>query len=909
MLTTYLQYCTRGDSSPQGKPRVYFCCHPEDFQRFFRQIADEILGLQNCAVYYYLPDAEVPPEERELDLGQMNLVVIPVTSRLLYHDSQAMADVAFALERHIPVLPLMQEEHLEETYNQKFSGLHFLNKNDHDPTALPYQEKLKKYLESVLIGDELAKQIREAFDAYIFLSYRKKDRKYAQELMRLIHKNDFSRDIAIWYDEFLTPGEEFSKAIEKALEKSKLFTLVVTENLLEPGNYVMTTEFPMARDSGKPILPAQMSAVDPEELANDYRDIPPCADAHDEPLLRQALLNALETVAKRENDEDPKHNFFIGLAYLGGVDVETDYERALALITKAAEAGLPEAMEKLVAMYQNGEGVARDYRKAISWQEKLVARYQMLFKKQNSEESYRKLRSAIWNLGDYRRAIGNLTGAEDAYQQMNALAVAQAEIFDTRQDLSISDNKLGHIAQDRGQLDKATEWYQQSLDITKILAGETETIEHRRCLSISYCNLGRIAQARGQLDDAANWYGQTLGVVMALAEETCTTEDWRELSVCYNDLGNIAEAREQLDVANAWFRFALNISEALAEENGTIEAWRDLSVCYLNLGRIAEVQQKLEEANNWYQQNLSICKTLAEETSTVNAQRDLSVSYQYLGRISEAQGKLDEARNWYWQALNIGKILAKETDTVLDRRNLAASFYDIGRILEACGRVAEARDWYWQFMNSFKNLAEETGTAENLRYLSFSYKTLGDIEKVCERLDEAVKWYRQSLDLSKTLAEKIGTVEERRSLCRLYDDLGNIAEARGQLDEATDWYWQSMEILKALVEKTGTVTARRDLSVCYGNLGRVAQVRGQLKEASDWLWKSLKVFKSLAEEIRTRHSLDDLAVTYFHLGILNGTNRELLQKSYAIFTQLVRAYPGVIRYQNNLEILEELLNQ
>ena len=255
MLTTYLQYCTRGDSSPQRKPRVYFCCHPEDFQRFFRQIADEILGLQNCAIYYYLPDAEVPPEERELDLGQMNLVVIPVTSRLLYHDSQAMVDVAFALERHIPVLPLMQEEHLEETYNQKFSGLHFLNRNDPDPTALPYQEKLKKYLESVLIGDELAQQIRKAFDAYIFLSYRKKDRKYAQELMRLIHQNDFCRDIAIWYDEFLTPGEEFSKAIEKALEKSKLFTLVVTPSLLEPGNYVMTTEFPMARDSAYPAGP------------------------------------------------------------------------------------------------------------------------------------------------------------------------------------------------------------------------------------------------------------------------------------------------------------------------------------------------------------------------------------------------------------------------------------------------------------------------------------------------------------------------------------------------------------------------------------------------------------------------------------------------------------------------------
>ena len=30
-----LKYKTRGDSSPLGKPRVYFCCHPGDFDNYF----------------------------------------------------------------------------------------------------------------------------------------------------------------------------------------------------------------------------------------------------------------------------------------------------------------------------------------------------------------------------------------------------------------------------------------------------------------------------------------------------------------------------------------------------------------------------------------------------------------------------------------------------------------------------------------------------------------------------------------------------------------------------------------------------------------------------------------------------------------------------------------------------------
>ena len=46
------RYKTRGMTSPQGKAKVYFCCHPEDFSSYFPMISDEILRYQNCAVSY-----------------------------------------------------------------------------------------------------------------------------------------------------------------------------------------------------------------------------------------------------------------------------------------------------------------------------------------------------------------------------------------------------------------------------------------------------------------------------------------------------------------------------------------------------------------------------------------------------------------------------------------------------------------------------------------------------------------------------------------------------------------------------------------------------------------------------------------------------------------------------------------
>jgi hypothetical protein len=176
-----------------------------------------------------------------------------------------------------------------------------------------------------LVGDELAEKIRAAFDACVFLSYRKKDRKYAQELMRLIHKNDFCRDIAIWYDEFLTPGEDFNNSIEEALGKSELFVLAVTPNLVNEINYVMTEEYPKAKELGKVILPAELVATDKKELSKKYENIPTPVDAHNDNALTEALLEAVKKIAIKENDDSPEHNFFIGLAYLSGVDVEVDH--------------------------------------------------------------------------------------------------------------------------------------------------------------------------------------------------------------------------------------------------------------------------------------------------------------------------------------------------------------------------------------------------------------------------------------------------------------------------------------------------------------------------------------------------------------------------------------------------------
>ena len=115
-----LNYKTRGDSSPAGKARVYFTCHPADFPLCFRRITDDILGQQNCAIWYLNPEEEPDPVRYEADLEQMQLFVIPVTARFLKEPNRArLADFPYAAAHHKPVLPIMMEDGLLDVYNKR----------------------------------------------------------------------------------------------------------------------------------------------------------------------------------------------------------------------------------------------------------------------------------------------------------------------------------------------------------------------------------------------------------------------------------------------------------------------------------------------------------------------------------------------------------------------------------------------------------------------------------------------------------------------------------------------------------------------------------------------------------------------------------------------------------------------
>ena len=874
-----LKVKTKGGSSPQGKPRVYFSCHPDDLDRYLEVLADDIFETQNCAIYYESdPETEADLEELTGQLADMQLFVVVLTTNFLTRASRARdLEYSLAHKLHTPILPIAMEPGLDSIFPEimnrigdGFGDIQFLDRTLQNAAEIPYKEKLKARLGATLVGDELAKRVRAAFDAYIFLSYRKKDRSLTKELMSLIHRIPYCRDIAIWYDEFLIPGEGWSDAIANAMAKSALVVLAVTPNLTEPGNFIVEHEYPDAVKNKKEIIPAELLPTDTETLRRLFPGIPDTVDGTNADAMSAALQLELQKLALAGNDEDLEHNFLIGLAYLGGIDVERDPERALELIKGAASKGLPEAIEKLAAMYHDGDGTARNYEESIFWFEKLLNIRKRAYKRNETLTAGKELIFAVWNLADTLGDARKLDEAKSAYEQMERYCNLVYEKYPT---LSIH-KLLGYCYQCLAFITTFSEeskgYSLKRLEILKELAAARKTEESFRDLADCYKDLGVIAETLEEFTEAKEYGLRSLEINKKLATATGSVKSRLNLGISYIRLGSIAKSQGNWDESKKYYLKALEINKKLVAETGSILSRLELLNTYEILRDFAQSQGNLAEVEEYCRKELEIREELAAETNSESSRWDLSNSYEELGETVMACGNLDKAQEYYQKSLNIREEirldeLNKEKSEFLRIENeefcqsLDICYVKLGEIMQSREEFTKAEEYYQKSLNICKKLAAETDTETATTYLVLSYQRLADIAHTRENLAEVEEYYRKELEIYKELAAETNSERSRWFLSDGYEQLGEIVMARGNLDEAQEYFQKCTEIileirLDKLNEEIESEIKSEDLcqDICssYEKLGDIMQSRGEFTRAQEYFQKSLNIRKELAAKTR-----------------------------------------------------------
>ncbi|MCD7956317.1 MAG: TIR domain-containing protein [Lachnospiraceae bacterium] len=807
---------TRGNTSPGRKPCVYFTCHPQDFPVYFDSVVSDILAVQDCAIWYNAePDS--PWEDIEFDLKQMQLFVIPVTSHFLYEDNRARSiEFPYALKHHIPVLPLMMESGLEKDFNRVCGDLQFLDVTSAaaDPTALPYKDKLQLFLRSVFPGNQILLCVRSAFNATIFLSYRKQDRKDAQELMKFIHQNNFCRDIAIWYDEFLTPGENFNQAIQEIIEKSQLFVLVVTPSLVSRDNYVMKIEYPAAYDMGLSILPAEMKSTDRESLQKCYPGIPEIIDAHDSVSLSSALKEALRgaLISKNTDPDDPQHLYYIGLAYLLGIDVEVDYGQAVSLITSAADSGLDEAIKKLTDMYQNGEGVPRDLQTAICWQKKYVAVKEENYRNSQTGSNKSALLGALLELGDFYRELRSTDSAKQIFLEILELCADSSANF------------------------------------------SADSSADSQNFFISACRrLGDLSAKERKHYEAEMYYRKAFSQCEAAYQKNPSSQITRGLCGCYSDLASICLAQlffddTRLQDAHLYNEKALHLCRQLAEEAQTLDNLQLLAGCYANMGYICGLEARRS----------------IEDTAIPEASR--SIEDTIIPENSHSPQAAPDELSCLEQAKAIYLSLADNTNVRSVREGLAAVLINLGTCHFNRKDYIHAASCFLQALSEANSLASDFETVDAYKLKSRVYQALGELSGAQRDIRQAQVYYKKSAELLSSLSLKTNAVELWHELITCYEKLSGFLEKTEELSEARSCLEQAQQHAEAIVKKQNSPESREDLVYVYSDIANLCTLEGSYDDAVAYHNRTIQLYETLKEETGKEKLTDTLLKQYLKIG-------------------------------------------
>ena len=732
----------RGTEIPMQARRVFLCYdarNTEDTVALVGDLLSHDAGMDCVVSWIEAPDADLDENLLGNELRESQALVLWVTKELLEAMRAEGLPMEFRLARqaNTPILPIAAHEALLPEFTRLAGPMHGIATSDPE-----YRGKLKAQLETILGSEELNKEIREqAFTATVFLSYRKMDIDEARKFMKALHDLEEFVAVSVWYDSFLTAGEDYNQEIEKALTASDGFVLLVTPNLATEGHYVQTTEYPMAAAKQKPVVSVETLATDAARFAQLFPGTEIVVPLSSPAALRAAFRDKLAATASLPQ-LDGKYAHLLGMAYLRGIGVERDFERAMRLLEFAAkecgEAGL-RAAKQLADIYENGLGANIDYNKALAWRKKEVAYSEQLLGREHPDTAaaYNNIAMVYSYQGEYAQAL-----------EFNekALAVWEKVLGQEHPDTAQVYNNIAGVYSRQGEYTRALEYYQKALAIREKVLGK----EHPDTAA-SYNNIAGVYFNQSDYAQALEWLQKALAIYEKRGQEhPNTVETYNNIATVYLNQGEYTRALE-------WYQKALAIYEKVLgqEHPDTAGAYNSIAIVYYNQGEYAR-------ALEWYEKALVIReKVLGKEHP------DTALTYNSIADVYDNQGEYAHALEWYQQALAIyEKVLSKEhPDTAL-------SYNNIGIVYDNQGDYVRALEFYEKALAvREKMLGEHPDTALTYRGIARAYREQGEYAL-------ALAWFQKALTIyEKVLGEHPDTATAYGGIALVYDKQGEYARA------------------------------------------------------------------------------------------------------------------------------------
>ena len=786
-----MKYITQTrDAKIDNIPKVFFSSHDHD-KHFFEEICDLLFKYVDCAVFY--EDNPCINKDYDFELSQMNLTIIPVTKSFLYDECFARCNILKTIqESHYPVLPILYDSNYESEFDRICGNIHIINRRDSLLSEPEADNNLKRILELFLYDNNLIAEIDKLFSTSLFISYRKKDIKSAYKTIKKIHENEELVDVSIWYDAFLTPGEDFNENIKSNLINSNAVIMVITPNVVKESNYIMTTEYPLSISENKLVIPIEVRKTNRHLIETHYPKIPECLNIRNINDIHSKILE-LKNTDNYESIDEVEKLFLLGMAYLKGIKVEININKSIELLTRAAKSNCIPAIENLIELNEKGIGQKINYKAALKWQK-------LKIKLLKDKSDYKEQIKDLEYLGYLYNQNAKYAKAINAYK--TALEKKSSDPGVSSIDLASSNNCLGMTYTHLGNLENAIKHFEKAILILKN-SNANNSLEAASILN----NLGSSYRQIGNYSKALHYLNAALKIRKKLLKpgHIDIASILNNIGLTYDNLCDYSESLKH-------YNLALEILERYYGTNHP-----RIAILYDNIGSIYNIKSEYDVALKYYKSSLKIKKIIYGENHPETA-----TSYNNIASLYHELGD-------YQKSLDYSDLTLKILERFLGEYHpITATMYNnIGILQYKLKRYESALDFHFKALKIRKNIFEND---QNI-HVAESYLNIGTVYGDIKEYDKAFEYCNMAMKIYITIYG-----DNHIAVSNCYNNLGSVYYQKCDFKNAIKFYSMALDIKINILGVDSLFTAN-----IQSNIGFAYKGLGDLSQALSYFKNSLKV--------------------------------------------------------------------
>jgi len=263
-------------------------------------------------------------------------------------------------------------------------------------------------------------------------------------------------------------------------------------------------------------------------------------------------------------------------------------------------------------------------------------------------------------------------------------------------------NNIGFIYNNQGDIPKALEYFNKSLNIL-------EEIGDKKGMAYSFNNIGAIYKNQGDIPKALEYYNKSLNIKEEIGDKQGMANSFINIGMIYNIQGDIPKALE-------YYNKSLNIREEIDDKQGMATSFNNIGYIYNNQASAAKSRQDIVGSDSLINKALEYFNKSLNIQEEIGDKKGMALSFNNIGYIYNIQENIPKALEYYNKSLDIQEL-------IVDKKGMALSFNNIGSLYFKNNNIAQAKTE----LEKGYNLSKELGYPENIE------KCAGWLKKVYEK--------------------------------------------------------------------------------------------------------------------------------------------------------------------------------